>query len=104
MIVVLVVLVKAIVLEAIVLYRVRVKNVIVLLAALVLVPVRTTIICTELNIDTNHNNNNRCCSTATIATINTNISNYGNNNGSKNRISTHTKIYLKRLVLVEITA
>ena len=29
------------------------------------------------------------------ATIHTNISNYGNNNGSHNRISTHTKIFIK---------
>ena len=70
---------------------------IVLLAALVLVLVRTTIICHELNIDTNHNNKNSYCSTTTIATINTNTSNYGNSTGSHNRISTHTKIYKKRV-------
>ena len=79
------------------------KVVIVLLEALVLVLVRTKIICTELTIDTNHNNSNSCCSTTAIATINTNISNYGNN-GSHNRISTYTKISKKKLVLVVITA
>ena len=77
---------------------------VVLLAALVLVLVRTTIICNELNIDTNHNNDNSCCSAATIATINTNIHNYGNNNGSHNRISAHTKIDFNKNVLVVITA
>ena len=61
MIVVLTVLVKAIVLNLILVNRMKV--VIVLLAALVLVLVRTTIICNELNIDTNHNNNNSCYST-----------------------------------------
>ena len=52
MIVVLIVLAKAIVLNRILVNKMTV--VIVLLAALVLVLVRTTIICTELNIDTNH--------------------------------------------------
>ena len=54
------------------------KVVLVLLAALVLVLVRTTIICNELNIDIHHSNNNSCCSTTTTATINTTISKYGN--------------------------
>ena len=101
-IVVLIVLVKTIVLNLILVKRMKV--IIVLLAALVIVRARTTIICTELNIDTNHNNNNSCCSATTSATIDTNISNYGNNNGSHNRISTHTRIYKKESVLVVITA
>ena len=101
MIVVLIVLAKAIVLNLILVKRIKV--VIVLLAALVLVLVRTTIICTELNIDASHNNNNSCCSTTAIATINTNICNYGNNNGNHGRISTHTKIY-KKIVVIVITA
>ena len=95
MIVVLIVLVKAIELNLILAKRMKV--VIVLLGALVLVLVRTTIICTELNIDINHDNNNSCCSTTMIATINTNISKYGKSNGSHNRSSTHTKIYKKKV-------
>ena len=55
MIVLLMILVKAIVLNLILVKRMKV--VIVLLAALGLVLVRTTLIRTELNIDTNHNNN-----------------------------------------------
>ena len=102
MIVVLIVLVKSIVLALILVKRMKV--VIVLLAALVPVRVRSTILCSELNIDTNHSNNNSCCSTTTTATINTHIRNYGNSNGSHNRISTHTKIYKKQLVIVVIKA
>ena len=101
MIVVLIVPVKALVLN-LVLAKIM-KVIIVLLAALVLVLVRTTIICNGLNIDTTHNNNNSCCSTTTIATIHTNIRNYGNMHGSQNRISTNTKIY-EEIVLVAITA
>ena len=101
MIVVLIVLVKAIVLNLITVKRM--KAVLKMLAALLLARVRTTIICNELNIDTNHNNDNSCCSAATIATINTNIHNYGNNNGSHNRISTHTKIHFNNMLVV-ITA
>ena len=59
MIVVLIVLVKAIVLNLILVKIMKV--VIVLLAALVLELVRTTIICTELDFDTNHNNNSNIC-------------------------------------------
>ena len=60
MIVVLIILVKAIVLNLILVERMKV--VIVLLAAVVLVLVRTTIICgSELNIDTNQDNNSNCC-------------------------------------------
>ena len=71
----------------------RVKVVIVSLAALVLVLVRTTITCgNKLNIDTNHNNSNSCGSTTPIATINANTSKYGNRNGSHNRSSSHTNI------------
>ena len=52
----------------------RMKVVIVVLAALIPVLVRTTIICSsKLNIDTNHNNSNNCSNTTTIATIQTNI-------------------------------
>ena len=106
MIVVLIVLVKAIVLNLILVKRMKV--VIVLLAALALVLVRTTIICNELNIDTNHSNHNTCCGTTTTATISTNISNHGNNNGSHNRINTHTKIYKNNIrtfliILISIT-
>ena len=67
MIVVLMVLAKAIVVSLILVKRMKV--VIVLLAALVRVLVRTPIICGELNIYTNHSNNNSCCSTTAIAGI-----------------------------------
>ena len=83
----------------------RMKVVIVVLAALILVVLRTTILCSgKLNIHTNHNTSNGCSSTTTIATINTNIRNYGSSNGyNNNRINTQTHIS-KMLATVEITA
>ena len=67
------------------------------LAALIKVLVRTTIVCGNfLNIDSNHNNNSSCSSnTPTTATVNTNHSNCGSSSGRSSRISTHTDIYLR---------
>ena len=36
--------------------------------------------------------------------MNTNISNYGNNNGSHNQINAHTKIYFQKKGLIVIAA
>ena len=78
---------------------------IVVLAALDLVVIRTTIPCSnQLNVDANHNNRNSCSSTTTIATINTNLRNFGSTNGGNNLISTHTNINKKLLVTVVTTA
>ena len=102
MIVVLIVLVNAIVFNVILVTKTKV--VIVLLATLVLVLVRTTIVCIELNIDTYHNNKHSYCSTTTIATINTNISNHGNNNGSLVGLVLILRCILKKLVIVVVLA
>ena len=103
MIVVAKVLVKALVLNPILVKRM--KMAIVLLAAVVPVLVRTTIIAgSKLNDDTNHNNSNSCSSRTTIATINTHINNYEDKNGNHHRISTYTNIYKKALAIVGITA
>ena len=87
MVVILIVLVAVLALNLILVRGMKV--VIVVLAALILVAMRTTIVC---SIDTNHDNSNRCSSTTTIATMNTYIRNYGSSNGRNNRISTHTNI------------
>ena len=103
MVVVLIVLLYSIVFNLILVKRMKV--VIVLLAALVLVLVRTTIICgSKLNIDTNPSNRNSCGSTTTIATININVNNHEISSGSHNRVSTHTNIDKKMLVIVLRTA
>ena len=75
------------------------------LAAITLVVMRTTVICrNKLNIDTNHNNSNSCSSTSTIGTINTNVRNDGSSTGSNNRVSAHTKIKNLSLVTVVLAA
>ena len=69
------------------------KVMIVVLPVFILVPVRTTIICSKkLDIGTNHNNSNSCGSITTTATSNTNMRNHGSCDGSYNPISTHTSI------------
>ena len=81
----------------------RMKVLIVVLAALVQVVARTTIICSnKLSIDTNHSNSNGCSNTTTTANIKTNTTHDGSSNGSNNRFSAHFNI--KKLFVTVVVA